>query len=137
MLVKKSKISRVHQGERYLLLHNVEVKMERHFKVLSLKETLNEDSGLPKFSFEETVLEELIGNGSFGEVFKATYRGDTVVIKKLLAGSGSYKGLLKEAKLLHAVKGHQDIVDFFASDHLQSCRNTSVSLSTCLEKRSQ
>ena len=84
------------------------------FKVPSVRRSIHEDDGLPKFTFEERVIQEKIGNGAFGEVFRASYRGETVVIKKLIAGSGSSKGFLKEAKLLHAVKGHSNVVDFVA-----------------------
>ena len=88
--------------------------MESRFKVPTLRKSLNEDVGLPTFRFEEAVLGEKIGSGAFGEVFRATYRGESVALKKLKPGSGNSKGFLKEAKLLHTVKGHRNIVEFVA-----------------------
>ena len=66
----------------------------------------------PLFKFDDLKSKDVIGRGAFGLVFKATYNGETVVVKKILGESlGEEDCFLKEAKLINSVK-HENIVLF-------------------------
>uniref|UniRef100_A0A5S6R0B9 mitogen-activated protein kinase kinase kinase n=1 Tax=Trichuris muris TaxID=70415 RepID=A0A5S6R0B9_TRIMR len=63
----------------------------------------------PDIAFEDLVVEELIGVGGFGKVFKGFYRGETVAIKAARIDSEDdieqiLETVRKEAKLLHLLR---------------------------------
>ena len=68
---------------------------------------------LPDFNKADFNNSSLIGQGSFGKVFRAEKNGKSYVIKELTdttASSSDRRLLIKEAEMLKVVKGHENIV---------------------------
>ena len=99
---------------------------ERNF-VASMKDRMvifspsNLTEELPKFSWEDVSIIQLVGIGAFGSVELANFRAATdtnpcqkVVIKQPLENLGRTREFLKEAQLLHSVKGHRNIIEFIS-----------------------
>ena len=80
---------------------------------VSKKCNIVESSKLRKFDYKNVTNLCLIGSGTFGEVFRGTYRGEDNVIKKTLAnGANASKRLVKEAQIIEKCAACPNIVDF-------------------------
>ena len=67
---------------------------------------------LPAFDFNDLKDKKVIGNGSFGIVYKASHNNATVIVKKIASEAiEGEKLFLKEAKLIHSFQ-HANIVGF-------------------------
>ena len=91
-----------------------------HFKLSTLKsrpsiekkKVTQENLPSPLFKFDDLINKDVIGRGAFGLVFKATYKDETVVVKRILGESTDDEDcFLKEAKLINSVK-HENIALF-------------------------
>ena len=72
---------------------------------------------LPKFDFNDLILQEELGRGGFGVVYKAKHFNQTVVVKQMLHHDVHMKKLfIKEAKLLHLLAGktNNGVVQFLS-----------------------
>lgn len=70
--------------------------------------------GLPGFNKSDYKDLSLIGNGTFGKVYKGTRNCETFVIKELSGGSSAELKLFrKEAQLLHSLTGNENIIQIF------------------------
>ncbi len=69
---------------------------------------------IPKFIWEEVVVKEQIGTGSFGSVVLARYRQDDIMLKQPFSVEGFEREFLKEVRLLNSVKGYPNVVKFRA-----------------------
>ncbi|KAL6076589.1 Constitutive triple response 4 [Balamuthia mandrillaris] len=68
--------------------------------------------------FEELVFQEKIGQGGFGVVYKGTWRGTTVAIKKLLSEDmddpSDYQEFIKEIEIMSKLR-HPNVVQFLGA----------------------
>ena len=79
-----------------------------------LSNTDVKDLNLPDFTKKDFTDVLLIGQGSFGKVFKGIQNGKTYVIKELSEadpGSMEIKLFVKEAEILKSVQNHENIVN--------------------------
>lgn len=75
----------------------------------------NLNPGLPTFKWTDFSRNDKLGSGSFGAIYSGKYKGEEVVVKKLrLVDRESKRLFIKEARLLHEVKGNENIACFFA-----------------------
>ena len=84
-------------------------------KLTVRKETLRDD--VPTFKWDEFTLKQDLGIGAFGSVCSGEYtkRDDPVTVKVLRIQDKESKRLfLKEARLLHHQKGHENVASFLA-----------------------
>ena len=78
---------------------------------VSKKCNIVESSKLRKFDYKNITNLCLIGSGTFGEVFRGTFRGEDIVIKKTLAnGANASKRLVKEAQIIEKCAACPNIV---------------------------
>jgi len=85
-------------------------KVLRKQAVLPNSSALIPVNGLPSFQKRDFSDVVLIGEGSFGKVYKGNKNGATFVLKQLVDGACN-KLLVKEAEVLKAVAGHDNIVE--------------------------
>jgi len=73
--------------------------------------------------FEELTLAKEIGIGSFGQVWKAIWRGQNVAVKRLRedmistrsdSGNDEFQSFLNEALLMMKIKPHKNVISLFA-----------------------
>ena len=86
---------------------------------LTMKASIPRVTGLPSFKYEDLEEIAVVGQGSFGVVFKAKHRAeetDTVVVKKLCESQENdedHKEFVKEARMLYNIN-HDNVVKFKA-----------------------
>ena len=84
------------------------------FKVPKIKRAGETFEGIPRFNFNDLVIKDKIGSGSFGHVIGAEWKGTMCVVKQPHEVIGNAREFHKEVKLLHSVKGHENIVELTA-----------------------
>eukprot|EP00027_Filamoeba_sp_ATCC50430_P014974 CAMPEP_0168571928 /NCGR_PEP_ID=MMETSP0413-20121227/17640_1 /TAXON_ID=136452 /ORGANISM="Filamoeba nolandi, Strain NC-AS-23-1" /LENGTH=293 /DNA_ID=CAMNT_0008604899 /DNA_START=154 /DNA_END=1035 /DNA_ORIENTATION=- len=84
-------------------------------------------------SYEELTFGEQLGSGAFGAVFKGTWRGGDVAIKRVQADvtEENIKEFLLEASLMKKIRPHSNVVQF-----LGICLHPLVIVTECMEKGS-
>ena len=91
------------------------------FKLPQLPRRSTETVNIPQFDFNKLVVKERIGQGSFGDVFTATFKTpgceetETVVVKKMInvLDQEERKLFTKEVAILHGLN-HSNVVKFKA-----------------------
>lgn len=86
-----------------------------------------------EIEYAELKLGEKLGEGAFGVVFKGTWRGGAVAIKKVHndVKEQNVQDFLKEAALMKKIRPHTNVVQF-----LGICSNPLVIVTEYLEKGS-
>ena len=74
--------------------------------------------GLPFFNTSDMLNKSLIGEGTFGKVYRGVLEGQTYVYKQMSLANGmpdeERKLFKKEAELLNAVRGHLNIIKIYS-----------------------
>ena len=76
----------------------------------------NFSANIPTFEWSEFIRNEVLGVGSFGDVYCGRYekQNDLVTVKLLRENREIKRLFLKEARLLHRIKDHKNIASFLA-----------------------
>ena len=83
---------------------NMAANTEFKVPLLPLTASKKPAINLPKFDFNDLILQEELGRGGFGVVYKAKHFNQTVVVKQMLHHDVHMKKLfIKEAKLSYYI----------------------------------
>lgn len=80
-----------------------------------------------EIDFSEIQLDKKIGSGSFGDVYRGTWRGSLVAVKKLQRNlsQNEESDFLKEALLMCNLRPHANVVQFLAVTTASTLKDSS------------
>jgi hypothetical protein len=117
---KKGKSSKKEEKEENISgKTNNQSNTNHYFAVSAVKQ----EEELFKFllTFDDIVLGDKLGQGSYGIVYKAKYKGETVACKMINGEEANTEEFLQEAKVMSTIPPHPNVIRLIGFCRLPVC----------------